>query len=131
MALQIDLTDVVTKVIVGLILALLAGFAPMVWSFLRAKTAEIKQEVGESRFGQIEKIVRAGVLAAEQSGLAKDALVTASNKKAWALDFVHQQLEHYGLKVDVEAVDRLVEAAVFDYFNWGKVESQSASTEPK
>lgn len=120
MNIQIDLTDVVSKVLIAILLAVLSAFAPMVWKFLRVKTQELGQALGERRFYQIKNIVKAAVLAAEQYGLAEDFKLAGAEKKDLALSYIQNQFDALGLKVDVGKIEYLIETTVLEQFNLDK-----------
>jgi len=120
MNIQVDLTDVVSKVLITILLAVLSAFAPMVWQWVRVKTQELGQELGERRFNQIRNIVKAAVFAAEQYGLTDDIKINGAEKKSLALSYIQDQLDALGLKVDVGKIAYLIETTVLEQFNLDK-----------
>jgi hypothetical protein len=65
----------------------------------------------------LTRIVREGVLAAEQLGLNKALENVIVDKKAVALAYIKQQLDAQGIPIDVDAVDKIIEATVMAEFN--------------
>ena len=111
--------------IVGYIVALVKSLLPQVRAWLVAKA-------GAEQVALAEQVIAGLVKAAEQQGFWDAALAEGQNKKAWVLERAQAELAEHGIKLDVKRLDALVEAAVLDEFNFGKIyEARAEKPEPR
>ena len=90
----------ITPIVQALIVLLTAFITAFLIPWIKSKTSKQEQE-------QIKQWVKIAVAAAEQifqgSGRGEE-------KKKWVLDFLAQ----YNLKIDMDAIDAMIEAAVYE-----------------
>jgi len=103
-----SLTEVLTPVLV-----VLAGVLA-----LKLK-AWLEAKVGAENFKLIEALASAAVKYAEQVNLNKDL----DTRKRDAIYFLQTELERRKIKLDLVAIDKVIEAAVMDNFNMAKAEA--------
>jgi Bacteriophage holin of superfamily 6 (Holin_LLH) len=114
------------KVLSDFVQAMLLAIAPVLGVFVvkaviawGKKLAAEAKEANPDLFEQMQWVARTAVKAAEQSG----AVTLGQEKKAYAINIIEKWLESKGVTIDVDAIDAVVEAAVYDYF--GKANSDS------
>lgn len=90
-------------------------------SWLKAKEAELAQAVGEQRMAMIRRAVADAVLAAEQTGFAKQLQKAGEQKREWALASAKRFLEGQGIFVDPQLLYDQIEAIVAEEFNSAKL----------
>lgn len=97
----------ITKLVLGIMEIAVTAIALYAIPYLKAFA---KAKLGEYRYAQIERLVKAGVKAAEQiyTGTGR-----GSEKKAAVLDFLRQK----GLTIDEVELDTFIESAVYDIKN--------------
>ena len=93
--------------------ALAAVAAYYVKLYLAQLVEKLRQNTTQEQFVLVRIIVDQLVSAAEQ--LYEDA--DGDGKKRYVLDQAQRALAEYGLKLDLQTLDALIEAAVFDQFN--------------
>lgn len=73
----------------------------------------------EARAALLQKAIESGVLAAEQSGMKAAALNAgvslAQQKKQYAVELTQKYLAQYGVQVDQQVVDGLIEAQIMRF----------------
>ena len=94
-----DITPIVQAVLTLIGVIITAVIVP----WIKSKTNEQQQE-------EIKQWVKIAVAAAEQIFVGQGK---GQEKKAWVLEF----LAKYNLKVDMDAIDALIEAAVWELNN--------------
>jgi hypothetical protein len=92
------------------LVAVIVGF---VIKWVKSKIAAAEAVLDSNTLDIIKKAVSSAVLAAEQVGLA-DALL---DKKDYAINAAQQSLAGWGLAIDIDELDVLIEAAVMEEFN--------------
>ena len=83
---------------------------------VRTQSAKLSREQLDTVYLIINQLVRA----AEQSGLTGQLEAAGAEKKAYVLALVRSELEERGIKLNLELLDAMIEAAVHDAF--GKVD---------
>ena len=109
----------------ALLLLVISAAVPVltgyVISWLKAKEAELAQAVGEQRMAMIRQAVRDAVLAAEQTGFAKQLQKAGEQKREWALASAKRFLEGQGIFVDPQLLYDQIEAIVAEELNSAKL----------
>ena len=98
-----DITKLVLGILEIAVTAIVLYAIPYIKAFAKAK-------LGEYRYAQIERLVRAGVKAAEQTYVGSGR---GAEKKAAVLEFLRQK----GLTIDETELDAFIESAVYDIKN--------------
>jgi sirohydrochlorin ferrochelatase len=102
------------QAILEVVLTVLAAVAAYyVKRYLAQLVERLRQNTTQEQFLMIRIIVDQLVAAAEQ--LYEDA--EGDEKKRYVLEQAERALSEYGLQLDLQMLDALVEAAVFDQFN--------------
>ena len=83
---------------------------------VRTQSAKLSREQLDTVYLIVNQLVRA----AEQSGLTGQLEAAGAEKKAYVLALVRSELEERGIKLNLELLDAMIEAAVHDAF--GKVD---------
>lgn len=99
------------------LVAVLAGFA---FRYLLVKIDSLRSQIGASKWKGILDVVSAAVAAAEQSGLAGLIVSEGKAKKAFAIETAQKFLLERGINIDLNTLDRLIEAAVLNDLGWKK-----------
>lgn len=75
----------------------------------------LKEWAGDRTYSQIQSIVKAGVLAAEQAGLTGHILNEGRQKKQAALDYIKGELIRLKLDgfIPIDVIDKMIEATVY------------------
>jgi len=107
------LSSVLQKVLEIVLPALFTIAAGYVIVWFRAKVAQARAKLTDEQNWIVDQIINTAILAAEQARL-KDILV---NKKEYALNIAEVWLAQKGIKIDLNQIDALIEAAVFNEFN--------------
>jgi len=92
------------------LMAVIAGY---VIKWVKSKIAAAEAVLDSNTLDIIKKAISSAVLAAEQVGLA-DVLL---DKKEYAINAAQQSLAGWGLAIDLDELDVLIEAAVMEEFN--------------
>lgn len=108
------LNSVLQLVLPPLVVAL-AGFA---FRYLWVKIDSLRSQIGASKWKGILDVVSAAVAAAEQSGLAGLIVSEGKAKKAFAIETAQKFLLERGINIDLNTLDRLIEAAVLNDLGW-------------
>ncbi len=110
------------ETVIELLLPVLLGYA-VVWVNAQIKAAKAK--MSNDQLTLVQNLIKSFVLAAEQSGLAGQLRNIGSEKKAFVLQLIKNELEARHIEIDVDTLDAMIEAAVNDAF--GKVETVSTN----
>lgn len=105
--------QLVTNVLVALASLLITAVGGAVTGFVRSRTTAQQWSV-------IQSIVTAAVRAAESAGITGDIV----SKKSAALAAAQAMLASRGIKIDANALDAAIEAAVLEQFNYWKVDEE-------
>lgn len=105
--------QLVTNVLVALASLIITAIGTVVTGFIKSRTTK-------EQWATIQQIVNAAVTAAESAGLAGQV----SDKKSAAIQFASAMLASRGIKIDAEALDAAIEAAVLAQFNFWKIEDE-------
>jgi len=101
--------------------ATVAAAAPIIAhvliSYIRARGRAIWLSVDAEKRYVIEEVVRMAVTAAEQSGLANEAMQAGEAKKDYALALAEKALAQHGITLDLGLLDAMIEAAVWQEIN--------------
>lgn len=104
-----DFLAVVLPVLASLLAAVLVNYFRLLQQRIQAEKPDL--------YKILDLLVKQGVQAAEQLGLNNAIL----DKKAYALKYVQDALNQYGLKeIDVSIIEAKIEAAVFAEINKDK-----------
>jgi hypothetical protein len=98
----------------ALVTAVVPILTAMVVVVVKGWADDLKVKVGERRWFQVLEIVSASVKAAEQVGLANEALKLGAEKKKYALAMAQAALDQYGIKVDIVVLEGLIEKVVLE-----------------
>jgi LL-H family phage holin len=109
-ALLMTIIQVLVPVVLGAIIA-----------FIRVKIKEVTAQVDQDQLAFAAELARQFVLAAEQNGLSGAIKNEGSEKKAWALARLDDELDKRGIHLDVNVLSDMLEAAVMESFNQAKV----------
>ncbi len=80
--------------------------------FLNAKIREVKANKDLVAFQTAVNIIRQLVQAAEMNGLSGAIENLGKEKKKWVIDMAEAELKRYGIDVDLDVLDALIEAQV-------------------
>ena len=108
--------------LIQLLLPVLLGYA-VVW--VNAQIKATKAKMSADQIALVRSLVASFVLAAEQSGLAGTIRNIGSEKKAYVLALIRNELAARNISIDVDTLDAMVEAAVNDAF--GHIETVSTN----
>jgi len=108
-----DLVQPLLETVLSIMLPIVLGFVA-VW--LKGLLAKIKAEMSESQLAFITALAGQLVLAAEQSGLTGAITNVGEEKKAMVLAALQQAANDNGIKINVELLSAIIEAAVVDAF---------------
>jgi LL-H family phage holin len=100
-----EIINIVAPVLATLIVALLA-------TVLRSADKWLKTNVSTREYGILAAIAATAVLAVEKQFVGEEGEI----KKSLAHQFADSLLSSKGIKMDYEAVDAAIEAAVFQHF---------------
>lgn len=114
-----DLVQPLLETVLSLLLPIVLGFVA-VW--LKNLVAKIKAEMSESQLAFITALAGQLVLAAEQSGLTGVITNVGEEKKAMVMAALQAAADEKGIKINVELLSAIVEAAVVDAFGLSKSE---------
>ena len=109
------LAEFVTALLQMIVAALLPVFLYYARQWLVLQLAKMRQHLTTDQLHSMEWIIRTLVLAAEQSGLEREALATGAAKKKWVVGEAARWLETWGLPVDLSAIDAQIEAIVREF----------------
>ena len=91
------------------------------WLIARAKSAWLQFKTEHNGAGWIlEQTASMAVKAAEQAKLS--GFIT--DKKTYAIEIAEKRLADYGVKIDLDAIDAAIEAAVMTEFNKAKTTTE-------
>lgn len=99
--------------------------ASILAAYLKKTLDQAKQKLTDQQYIFISNVLSDFVRAAEQTGLKDELLKEGSAKKEWVLNESAAYLESKGIKIDVKELSVLIENAVLDNFNWGKLSGHS------
>jgi LL-H family phage holin len=86
----------------------------VIW--INTQIVATKSKISKEELLLIETLIKQFVRAAEQSGLTGQLKAAGAEKKAFVLALLHAELEERGIKLNLEVIDAMVEAAVNDAF---------------
>lgn len=109
------------EMIITALLPVVLGYI-VVW--IKEKTNEIKAKVSSENLAFAEDVVRRLVLAAEQSGLLDDAMKLGKEKKKFVISLAEAELFRKGINIDLDVLDALIEAEVFEAFSQFKTDPE-------
>ena len=104
-------------IVIQMLLPVALGFA-IVW--MKSQWEKVKLQIGVEEYAFIEALVRQFVLAAEQAGLIGMITNAGEEKKKMVLAMAEAELEKYGIKVDLDVIDAIIESIVYEEFGWEK-----------
>jgi hypothetical protein len=82
---------------------------------IREKTAQVKANLGEERWSQLDALIQSAVRFAEQTGVIEN--LVGPEKKRLAIEYVQQRLEEQGIRgVNVAHIADLIENEVRHQF---------------
>ena len=113
-----NLPDILQAVLTDAVLALIGAVLAYGVASLHKAVAYFKASLDEKQFEFVKSIVRSAVLYAEQSGVRDKLEKAGAEKKKRAIEFAVQLLNKYGIKITTAELDKLIEEAVKNEFNW-------------
>lgn len=113
---QVDWGMIIEKALLAVIGILLPIALGKLVGFLNQKTAEAKTSDNYAQMKLAADIVYQLVLAAEQNGLIGALKNEGLEKKRYVLARAEAKLAEYGIKMDLDTIDDLVEASVHEAF---------------
>lgn len=119
-----DIGEVLQLIIQIIITVLLPVVLTYVGVAVRAWWIKIKAQIPAEQYAFASTLVSQLVLAAEQSGLAGILSNEAQAKKAWVIERAEAELAKMGIKMDLETISDLIEAAVKAELNKDKVPAE-------
>lgn len=114
-----DLVQPLLETVLSIMLPIVLGFVA-VW--LKGLLAKVKAEMSESQLAFITVLAGQLVLAAEQSGLTGAIKNIGEAKKAMVIAALQTAADERGIKISVELLSAIIEAAVVDAFGLSKSE---------
>lgn len=114
-----DLVQPLLETVLSIMLPIVLGFVA-VW--LKGLLAKVKAEMSESQLAFITVLAGQLVLAAEQSGLTGAIENIGEAKKAMVIAALQTAADERGIKISVELLSAIIEAAVVDAFGLSKSE---------
>ena len=114
-----DLVQPLLETVLSVMLPIVLGFVA-VW--LKGLLAKVRAEMSESQLAFITALAGQLVLAAEQSGLTGAITNIGAEKKAMVMAALQQAANDNGIRINVELLSAIVEAAVVDAFGLSKSE---------
>lgn len=114
-----DLVQPLLETVLSIMLPIVLGFVA-VW--LKGLLAKVKAEMSESQLAFITVLAGQLVLAAEQSGLTGAIEDIGEAKKAMVIAALQTAADERGIKISVELLSAIIEAAVVDAFGLSKSE---------
>lgn len=114
-----DLLQPALETILTVLLPVVLGYI-VLW-FQRA-SSKLKAEIGSEQWELLENLATQFVLAAEQSGLTGKIEQLGEVKKAMVLQLLQSAADSRGIKINVEELDAIIEAAVVDAFGFHEPE---------
>ena len=94
--------------------------------WINAQMKNTRAQMSKEQLFLVETLIKQFVRAAEQSGLSGQVKAAGSEKKAFVIALLRQELEERGISLNLETLDAMIEAAVHDAF--GKVVVEPALT---
>jgi uncharacterized membrane protein len=110
-------SDFMQKFLEAVLPVLFTAITGLVIAWITKVVNQIKSNINDDAEWVIQQAVTAAVLAAEQQGLVNDVM----DKKSYAVDVATEWLAQKGIKIDLDRLSVLIEAAVMQEFNRGKV----------
>ena len=114
-----DLVQPLLETVLSIMLPIVLGFVA-VW--LKGLLAKVKAEMSESQLAFITALAGQLVIAAEQSGLTGVIINVGEEKKAMVMAALQAAADERGIRINVELLSAIVEAAVVDAFGLSKSE---------
>lgn len=102
------LLEILIEFMVPVILGLIGAGLVMLYRWIRTK---VKSDTLKLIISIIDRLV----LAAEQYGLTGQLLQLGAEKKAWVINEAQKELDSRNIKINVETLANLIEAAVREY----------------
>jgi len=113
-----DTNPLLNSVLQAVVPPLVVALVGFVLRYLWVKIDSIRSQIGASKWSGILDVVSAAVAAAEQSGLAGLIVSEGKAKKAFAIETAQKFLLERGINIDLNTLDRLIEAAVLNDLGW-------------
>jgi len=101
--------QLVLQVAISVLLPVFLGYAIVA---MRTWWGKIKAQIPAEQYAFASSLVSQLVLAAEQSGLAGIIANEAEVKKQWVIDRAEAELAKLGIKMDLNTISDMIEAAV-------------------
>lgn len=101
--------QLVLQVAITVLLPVFLGYAVVA---VRTWWGKVKAQIPAEQYAFAYNLVTQLVLAAEQSGLAGIIQNEAEVKKAWVINRAEAELAKLGIKMDLETIADMIEAAV-------------------
>jgi predicted Holliday junction resolvase-like endonuclease len=117
------LLQAVIQVIVAVAVPLLTALVSL---WLNQKIQQVKGQMSAQQLAMAESVISSMVKAAEQVDLAGAAKLAGWEKKMWVASRVQAWLDETGIKLDALKLTDLIEAAVLEELNKGKLPSGPA-----
>jgi len=114
-----ELLQPTLETLLQIMLPIVLGF---VATWLKAMIDKAKAELSESQLAFLTAFAEQLVLAAEQSGLIGAIEDVGEAKKAMVLAALQKAANDKGIKLDVEALSAIIEAAVVEAFGFSRPE---------
>lgn len=114
-----DLVQPLLETVLSVMLPIVLGFVA-VW--LKGLLAKVRAEMSESQLAFVTALAGQLVVAAEQSGLTGAITNVGAEKKAMVMAALQAVADERGIRISVEILSAIVEAAVVDAFGLSKSE---------
>ncbi len=109
---MVDVSHLLQLALEIIITVLLPIVLKVLIEFLNAKIREVKANKDLVAFQTAVHIVRQLVQAAEMNGLSGAIENLGKEKKKWVIDMAEAELKRYGIDIDLDVLDALIEAQV-------------------
>ena len=115
--------DTLLKTLVEILVPpVFAALAALVARLIWVQADRLRSQIGEAKWNAIRIAVSEAVAAAEQSALGQLIAQEGAAKKKFALDAAQAYLDERKIPIDLNVLDNLIEAAVFNQLGWTKSE---------
>lgn len=111
----------VNAVLANIVTALVIAVLGVLAEYGRRKLAQVKAQMGADEYDFVAAVVRAAVMAAEQTALYEGWVNAAKQKKELAISYAQSTLDQYGIRVDVTALEAQIEASVLEELNLNRL----------
>lgn len=110
-------STILQTALVTIIQVLLPVVLVFIVTWINLKIKEIKGQMNQADLEFAGALVRQLVLAAEQNGLTGALEAVGAEKKKYVIALAEAELERQGIKIDLDVLDALVEAACMEAFS--------------